>query len=390
MKIVLAMDSFYPSIEGPVVVLNNYATIMAKNHDVQVFVPSYGAEKDKKEEKKRKFSYPIHHVKSIYEPISKYYNVQPALDHELNKYLKEENIDIIHLHSPFMMASHLINKGKKRGIPTILTFHTKFRDEFMRITHSKLVSHVLMDLIMKNFNKADYVFTVSEGAKQCLIDYGYKKPIKVIRNGTDLVCPKNILERRDLIDEKYGLKGQENVFLFVGRMVLTKNLVLVFKALQIVKEKGYDFKFLVVGDGADLKKYKEIAQEFDVVDNTIFVGAISDRDYLMNFYLRSDLFLFPSVFDTASLVPIESATFSLPTLLVKDSPTSEIVIDNRNGYAEVEDPIAWANKIIDIISDKDRHLKVRELCSKEVYRTWEDTVKETLEEYQKIIAKKAK
>jgi hypothetical protein len=35
--------------------------------------------------------------------------------------------------------------------------------------------------MMKNFEKADYVWTVSEGAKKRLIEYGYKGDVKVIR-----------------------------------------------------------------------------------------------------------------------------------------------------------------------------------------------------------------
>lgn len=388
MKIVLAMDSFYPSIEGPVVVLNNFATIMSKTEDVQVFVPSYGKKTDEAEEKKRNFPYKIHHVKSKYEKVSKYYCATPSYDRFLRGYMKNESIDIVHIHSPFLMSAYLVKKAKKRNIPTVMTFHTKFRDEFLRITKNKAITSFLMAVIMKNFNRADYVFTVSEGAKQCLIDYGYKKQIKVIRNGTDLVCPTNIEERCEEINKKHSLQGQENVFLFVGRMVMTKNLKLVFDALKIVKEKGYDFKFLVVGDGPDLNKFKSMAEQNALLDRVIFVGAISDRDYLRSYYVRSDLFLFPSVFDTASLVPIEAATFSLPTLLVKDSPTSEIVKDNVNGYAEIEDKEAWAQKIIEIINNKEHHKEVRENCHKEVYRTWDDVVKEMLAEYKCIIDKR--
>ncbi len=385
MKIVLALDSFFPSIEGPVVVLHNFATIMSKTNDVQVFVPSQTEKIDLEEKEKRNVNYPIYYVKSRYESVSKYYSASIFPDRAIKKFFKENDYDIVHLHSPFFISSHLTKQAKAKNIPIIFTFHTKFKDEFIRVTHSKFLTRILMKFIMRNINRSDYVYTVSEGAKRVLIEYGYKKNIKVIRNGTDLICPENIEERKKEIDDKYVLKGQENVFLFVGRMVVTKNLKLAFDALKIVKERGIDFKFLVVGDGADLDKFKEMARECGVDDKTIFVGAIHDRDYLMSFYLRSDLFLFPSTFDTASLVPIESATFSLPTLLVKDSPTSEIIIDERNGYAEIESSEAWANKIISIVNNKEHHEEVRRLCRKEVYRTWEDVVKEMVEEYRCIL-----
>lgn len=385
MKIILGMDSFYPTIEGPVIVLNNFASIMAQTNDVVVMVPSYGKKINAEVEKEKKFSYQVRRVKAFHELISNYHCATPFFDKKLKKYMKEEQIDIVHLHSPFEMSKSLFKLAKKRHIPTVMTFHTKFKDEFIRYTHSKTITKFLMHYIMKNINRADYVYTVSEGAKKTLMEYGYKKPIYVIKNGTDLTCPDNIKERKELIDEKYGLKGQQNVFLFVGRIIATKNLKLAFDALKILKEKNYDFKFLVVGNGEDLEKFKEIVKENNLENNVIFVGAISDRDLLKSFYLRSDLFLFPSVFDTASLVPIEAATFSLPTLLVKNSPTSEIVSDNRNGYAEIEDAEAWAEKLISIINNPKKHNLVREFCKKEVYRTWNDVVTEMLNEYQTII-----
>ncbi len=390
MKIVLAMDSFYPTIEGPVIVLNNFAEIMTKNHDVTVMVPSFGEKINREVEQSRNFPYKIQRVKAFYEHVSKYYCVEPNRDKELKKFMKEEDIDIVHLHSPFMMASGLFKMAKKRNIPTIFTFHTKFKDEFLRVTHSKLITKILMHTIMKNINRADYVYTVSEGAKKTLQEYGYKKPIYIIRNGTDLTCPLNIEERRSQIDELYHLKGQPNVFLFVGRMVETKNLKLAFEALKILNEEKVDFKFLVVGDGTDLGKFKNMVKENNLTDKVIFTGAISDRDFLKSFYLRSDLFLFPSIFDTASLVPLEAATFSLPTLLVKDSPTSEIIIDNQNGYAEEADPKLWAKKLLDIINNPSRHKLISEACRKEVYRTWEDVVNEMLVNYEHIIEERKK
>lgn len=44
----------------------------------------------------------------------------------------------------------------------------------------------------------------------------------------------------------------------------------------------------------------------------IFTGRILERDLLSGYYLRSDLFVLPSLFDTASLAPIEAAALKLP------------------------------------------------------------------------------
>jgi glycosyltransferase involved in cell wall biosynthesis len=101
-----------------------------------------------------------------------------------------------------------------------------------------------------------------------------------------------------------------------------------------------------------------------------------DRQLLAGYYLRSDLFLFPSTFDTASLAPIEASALKLPTLMTKGCSTAEIITDNQNGFLEIGDSNAWADKILDIISDKKKLLEVKEKAYTEVYKTWDQVVDE--------------
>lgn len=248
----------------------------------------------------------------------------------------------------------------------------------------------MMRRIMKAINHQDYVWTVSNGSAQTLREYGYNGEITVIRNGTDMTLPRNPDELVSQINEKYRLTDCENVMLFVGRIVAVKNLQLVFNALKVVKSKSkLPFKLLVVGNGSELNEYQRMADELGLSDNVIFTGEVLDREFLKGFYLRADLFVFPSVFDTASLCPIEAATFSLPTLLIKDCPTSETVEDNVSGYCEAEDAEAWADRIIEIFRDKKRLKLVGEGALKNVYRSWKDVVNEVEKHYEEILTRKS-
>lgn len=64
--------------------------------------------------------------------------------------------------------------------------------------------------------------------------------------------------------------------------------------------------------------------------------------------MRSNLLLFPSVFDTSSLVRIEAT----PGLFIEDSMVGMTVKDNFNGYLSKEDIYLYKNRIKEIISDK--------------------------------------
>ena len=62
--------------------------------------------------------------------------------------------------------------------------------------------------------------------------------------------------------------------------------------------------------------------------------------------------------------------------------TAEIITNDRNGYLEVGDSALWAEKIIEIISNKEKLLQTKELAYKEVYKTWDDVVDEIRKFYE--------
>lgn len=386
-NIYLALDAWYPQIGGPNVVVANYYKYLKENgNDCQIIVPSYGKKKDEQAEK----TTGLHVMRSsgVYIPFGGFYNATPKRDKKLKQYIAENKPSIFHCHSPFNMSEFFAENAKKYDVPCIVTFHTKFKDEFLRITKSKAITNFMMKRIMKAINHQDYIWTVSNGSAETLREYGYKGDITVIRNGTDMTLPANPDELVKRVNEEYKLTDCENVILFVGRVVAVKNLQLVLNALKIVKQKSNaPFKFVIVGNGTELHEYKKMAQDLGLENNVVFTGEILDREFLKGFYLRADLFAFPSVFDTASLCPIEAATFSLPTLLIKDCPTSETVTDNISGFCEIEDANAWANKIIDIFSDKNRLREIGGGARSLVYRSWKNVVDEVEQHYDSILNK---
>ncbi|MBO4251410.1 MAG: glycosyltransferase [Clostridia bacterium] len=379
MKILEVLDCYYPKFDGPCLVITSYSNSMLKMKDtiVKVAVPKFPKYKDN-----QKFT--VFRTKSI--PSAEGYRCAlPGLDSKLKRFLKENEFDIIHIHSPFTMCAYFTKYGKKHNIPTIFTFHTKYRDDFERDLKLKCLQNFMMKYILKNMNRADHVWTVSDGAKECLREYGYKKPIKVIRNGTDLVYPDNAEKLIDKINEKYGFDKDETVFLSVGRIVENKNLQLALSALKMVAEDGFRFKYMIVGSGNYENELKESVEKYGLRDQVIFTGKILDREELSAHYLRSDLFIFPSTFDTASLAPIEAAAMKLPTLMNEGCATAEIIENNINGYLAEETTVAWANRIEEIIKNKDKLKKMKDAAYKGVYRTWDSVAEEVVENYKEIV-----
>ena len=373
------LDCYYPKFDGPTLVITSYSKSFLKQGkiDVEAIVPRFPNYEDNQ-------PFKVVRVKSM-KSADGYYAGLPGFDGKLKKYLKGKKIDLIHFHSPFTMGKFFAKFGKKNKIPTVFTFHTKYKEDFERVLKSKLLQNFMMKYIMNTINKADYVLTVSNGAADTLREYGYKKNIEVIRNGTDLCYPTNDKELIDKVNELYDLKKQKNVLLSVGRVVESKKLDLALQALKIVKEKGYDFKYLIVGDGAYLEKLKCNVKDLGLEQDVIFTGKIMDRELLSAHYLRSDLFIFPSTFDTASLSPIEAAAMKLPTLMTKGCSTAEIITEDQNGYLAEESVEAWADKIASILDDAKGLKAMKETCYSQVFRTWDSVAEEVTEKYLEII-----
>lgn len=380
-KILESIDSYLPVVDGPINVVTNYATHLCRKEECVVAVPA----------SKKKLRYvdnqpfKVLRCRSIGAPEG-YRNGFPGGDKEFIKAVEAEKPDIIHVHSPFNMARFAIKFGKKHNIPVVLTLHTQYKEDFKRVCKNfKPFVGIAMRYIMKAINGVDYVWTVNDSSCAILREYGYKGEIGVMRNGTHLAYPDNAKELVERVNELHGLKGQKNVFIFIGRIVLYKNLPLLAKALKILDDQGEDFKMIFVGGGFDLDACKKQIAELGLSDKVIFTGAVKDKELLQAYYLRSDLFLFPSTFDTSSLVPIEAAAHKLPTLLIEGSYTAENIVDGKNGFLAKETPEDFAKKIKEIISNKKLKEAVGLEASKNLYRSWDMVTDEVKEKYREII-----
>lgn len=114
-------------------------------------------------------------------------------------------------------------------------------------------------------------------------------------------------------------------------------------------------------------------------------GKITNRQELAYFYQRADLFLFPSVYDASSIVQIEASSQSTPTVFLKNTATASTVEDNVNGFLSDYSVDAYAKKIIEVIENKKLYQSVCKNAHRDLYKNWEDIVKEAYNNYQEII-----
>ena len=147
-------------------------------------------------------------------------------------------------------------------------------------------------------------------------EFGYQGDYVVMPNGCDMPKVDVSQSQVDMIRRKHNIPDGVPVFIYVGRMIWYKNIRLILDACKILKERGEDFRLLMVGFGANENAIQKYFRKLGLADKVIYTGKVLDRAEIQGYYGISDLLLFPSVFDTNGLVVREAASCGTPSLLV--------------------------------------------------------------------------
>ena len=385
MTVGMFVDSFYPLTDGVAMVVDNYARRLIKFCDVIIFCPRYlGKNFDD-----NIFPYKVVRCRSMKLPFLDYSLPMPKMDRNFQKLLKEFHLDIVHIHSPFMIGEAGVKYGRKNNIPIIGTMHSQFKRDFKRAVKSDKFADILTKKIVKVYNKCDVCWTVNtEVARIYHEEYGYKKIPSIIPNATEMKPVKDYKKACEIINRKYGITD-EKVFIFVGRINALKNIYFIVHALKKVRELRPDLKFkmLFVGCGQDEEELAKLIKKNNLQKEILLCGKVGDRDMLANYYARSDLFLFPSLYDTSSLVQVEAASQKTPTLFIEGAATAATVTNNVNGFIVPNDVLEYAKAIIKVAEDDKLREKISNKAYHDLYKTWDDVTKEVYKKYQEILDK---
>ena|ERR1700733_1211970 len=101
--------------------------------------------------------------------------------------------------------------------------------------------------------------------------------------------------------------------LYVGSLSKRKNISRMIEAAsRLARERNFDFVF--VGDVSKSLSIFETEIPKDIKTNMTFIGAVSDPTRLASYYQNAKCFLFPSLYESSGLPPIEAMAFGCPVL----------------------------------------------------------------------------
>jgi glycosyltransferase involved in cell wall biosynthesis len=307
----------------------------------------------------------------------------PGVDRTLRKKLRQIPFSLVHVHSPFASARLALEIANERNIPLIATFHSKYRDDFESIVRNKRLAEWMIKRIMPLYERADEVWIPQAAVEETIRSYGYRGEVVVVDNGCDFNAdPQNI--RRFKQQARAGLRLEDGtpVFLFVGQHILEKNTQLIIEALAAMKDQS--FRMFFIGAGYAEKYLRTLTADRGLSSKVTFLGVVSDRETLKQYYAAADLLLFPSLYDNAPLVVREASALHTPAVLVKGSTAAEIITDNYNGFLIDNSVDALAERIRALVQSPGTLRQAGQCASRTISRSWESVTEEVLLRYSQL------
>ncbi|HEY9594186.1 MAG TPA: glycosyltransferase [Spirochaetia bacterium] len=378
----LFVDSFTPIVDGVTVTVRNYATWLDRTMGPTcVVTPRVPGHVDDE-------SFSLIRFLSIPTIVRPPYRVGlPCLDPGLRASLRGREFAIVHAHSPFGAGHAALRVARERGIPVVATFHSKFRDNLLRSVRIRRLVESQVKRIVDFLYAVDEVWIPQESVAATLREYGYDGPYAVVENGIDFQASTDTASYRARGGRYLGVPETAQVGLFVGQIVLEKNLELLLASLPRVMERLPRFRMVFVGQGYAKHRLQKLTRALGLEERVTFHEAVLERELLKSIYARGDLLLFPSLYDNAPLVLRESAAFCTPAVLVRGASAAEVVRDAENGFLAEGDPKDFGDRVVEIMTHDELRSRAGCGAQRTLCRSWQSVALEIRERYLSILSR---
>lgn len=293
------------------------------------------------------------------------------------KDLKRNSSDLFH-----GLSNELPLGLRKSGIKSVVTIHDLIFIRYPQF-YPWIDRHIYAYKFKKACQEADRIIAISEMTKRDIISYFHipEEKINVIYQGCDKSFRQTVsADKKTKVREKYNLP--EQYILYVGSIESRKNLLLVVKALGLLKEKVH---LVAIGKQTP---YTEVVKEHIQglhLESQVSLLTNIPFDELPAIYQMASLFTYPSFFEGFGIPIIEALHSGVPVIAATGSCLEEaggpdsIYIDPNN-ESEMSEAI---NRVL---SDKDLALQMINKGKEYVTRFSDEKIaSEIMNLYEQII-----
>ena len=352
MKILIASDLHYPTINGVATFARNLARGLAdRGHEVLVIAPSQTGKKCKEVDGNHII------VRTVSVPFPFYQNFKISLNptREVKKIIDDFDPDVIHIQMLMGIGQAAMKIGNKYGIPIVSTNHAmpeNLMDNLRLLApFSRPINYMIKAYGARFHSKADFVTLPTQSAID-MFGAGDKidVPMAPVSNGIDL-GRFTVGQAPDELYKKFELPTDRPIISYIGRLDAEKHLPVLLRAFVRVKSVLPHVHLLIVGDGTERTNLQSLARELGISHDTTCAGRVSDED-LVDLHKVGTVFCMPSPAELQSIATLEAMASGQPVVAVDAGALKELCQHERNGYlTEQDDDETIAEGLVAILSD---------------------------------------
>lgn len=228
---------------------------------------------------------------------------------KLSRWLKHNHIDIVHGHG---YKSDIIGlmAGRLAGCTVISTPHGWSKE-----ADKKLMFYETLDRF--SFRFMDNICPLSPDLLESVKTSVKPEKLKLIMNGVDI----------DEIAAQPGLERDDKTILrigYIGQLIERKNLETLLKAFKRLLDDNIQAELLIVGDGPESTKLKNLARDLGVQHCTHFLGYRKDAISLLKSF---DVFVLPSFLEGIPRCLMEAMAAGVP-VVASDIPGCRVLVEH--------------------------------------------------------------
>jgi len=264
--------------------------------------------------------------------------IHPEAVFSLARLFKRNKIHVVHTHGWGAKSLVGLLGAKLAGTPICIN------GEHGVLYVEKWNKLLIQRIIARMF---DHTLSVSEGLKIKLINrLGLNgKDITVIPNGVDTNKFHGNYPTEDLRKE-LNLKNSDFIVGVIGTLKEQKNQQIVIKALSEIRQKDYNLKLLLIGDGPDEAFLQKLVTSLGITEDVLFLGFRDDIPELLSLM---DVIVLSSILDHEGMsnVILEAMASKVPVISTVSIGSKELIQDGETGlFFRHDQPSDLADKII--------------------------------------------
>jgi len=260
--------------------------------------------------------------------------VDTALDINGNKF------DLIHVHILTRLGVVALFLKYLWGKPYVITEHWS---RYQPVTgyYKGLFRKILTKIVVR---KASAVTTVTRNLATAMKNRGLKnRYYSVLPNVIAPVFFKNVVKPVGDITRFI------HVSCFEDR---SKNISGILRVVKMLSQRRNDFRFSLIGVGADFEKMKDYARRLEIPQGNIEFTGLLEGDNLVRKMAEGDMLVVFSNYENMPVVINESFALGIPVVATRVGGIPEIVDDNKGVLIEPGNEKQLFNVLNDFIDKK--------------------------------------